>query len=290
MPHLTRRTGLLALAFAVPVVLLVTTATAAVLDSGDSAAAPQPRTSGSSQSDPSPMATAPPAGPALLLPNLRSLPAQDVFISREGGARLLRFAGILGNLGAGPLHVVPVKGSGCPDGQRVARQVTFVDHDLDGRFDRAADRRTTSRRAGCILDHPTHDHWHFDVSASYSLSRPGAPRPIVAQDKVSFCLRDNLRTDDRVPGTPRQYYGDCGRNDRQGISVGWVDVYESDLPSQFLELPEGLRGGVYCLRTAADPKSLLEETREDDNASVRALRIRGDDVSPAPRRICAGQL
>ena len=70
-----------------------------------------------------------------------------------------------------------------------------------------------------MLDHPTHDHWHFDAMASYALTVPGTALR-VARDKVSFCLRDN----ERVPSSPRvvrrSYFGECTADGPQGISPG----------------------------------------------------------------------
>jgi hypothetical protein len=225
----------------------------------------------------------PTAGPAFLLPNLRSLPAENVHIARTGDRRVLRFAGVLSNLGPGPLEVAPRESRTCPPGQRHADQVLYHDADRDGRFSRAVDRRVSLRPAGCMLDHPTHKHWHFDATASYVLSTPGATAPVAAKEKVSFCLRDNRPV---VDSPLRRHYGDCTRDRVQGITAGWADVYRASLPGQALELPAGLTDGVYCLTVTADPMRLLHEAREDDNASVRALRITGPDVTGAPPAAC----
>jgi hypothetical protein len=137
-----------------------------------------------------------------------------------------------------------------------------------------------------MLFHPTHKHWHFDATARYALTRPGSGVPISAQDKVSFCVRDSgpLR---RAAGSAPTY-GDCARDRRQGLSVGWYDRYRARLPGQSLTLPDGLPAGVYCLHTQADPNGLLRESRENDNAAVRAVRISGTQVTIAPPAACAG--
>ena len=48
-----------------------------------------------------------PRGPALLLPNMRSLKPTDLRIEVVGNERRLRFAASLANFGAGPLLVLP---------------------------------------------------------------------------------------------------------------------------------------------------------------------------------------
>lgn len=234
----------------------------------------------------------PPASPAApedpaLLPNLRSLPAEDVIIRIEDGNRVLRFAGILANVGAGPLELRPRRPSAaCPGGQHPAEQRIYQDGNSDGRYRSGADRRRATRPAGCMLAHPTHDHWHFDAMAGYALWRPGGRDPVVSKTKVSFCLRDNRRVGGMPASTPR-HYGDCeDRLDLQGISPGWADVYSNDLGGQVLDIPDRLPSGVYCLRTIADPDGLLAEADEVDNAAERAIRITGSDLRSAPAHSC----
>jgi hypothetical protein len=223
---------------------------------------------------------------APMRPNLRSLPAEDVHIESATDGRQLRFASALPNTGIGPLAVRPDDGGRCPPRQRYAAQVIYEDHAGDGRFDRGEDGIITTFPAGCMLDHPTHRHWHFDAMAGYALTKPGTSTPIASQEKVSFCLRGS-REVPRGLGPTREHYGDCGRNKVQGISPGWADVYRADLPGQMLELPDELADGQYCLHAVADPLGLLEETDEGDNAAVRSIRIAGNEVRPGDRMACA---
>lgn len=217
----------------------------------------------------------------LLLPNMRSLDAFDLQVERTGRGRVLRFAAALANLGPGPLLLLPRPGGdGCGRRRHPAVQRLHRDAGLDQRYrlgrDRPAGRAVP---VGCMLRHRAHDHWHFDAMARYSLHRAGSDRPLVARDKVSFCLRDNRR----VPGAPRvvarEHFGDCTRRTRQGISPGWVDVYSADLDGQSLRLPRGVDGDQLCLRLEADPGGVLTETDETDNSTVVGLRVRGDRVT-----------
>lgn len=228
-----------------------------------------------------------PTGPLPLLPNLRSLPPEDIFIGFPGeGGRELRFAGILANDGIGPIVMRPDEAPECPEGQRHASQLIYLDGNGDNRYDRRRDTETEIRPAGCLLFHPDHDHWHLDASARYTLIRPGARTPVVEQDKVSFCLRDS----ERLPGAEwadvPDHFGDCERDRIQGISTGWTDVYESDLDGQALALPDDLPDAVYCLRVSADPLDLLREMDESDNASAVAVRIAGDEATPVAGPAC----
>lgn len=229
----------------------------------------------------SPSTTPEPA--ADLLPNLRSLPAERISVRRtDDGGRELRFAGILANVGAGPLVVRPDHRGPCRVGQRHASQVVYGDANGNAAYDVRVDGEAYQLRAGCMLDHPTHKHWHFDAMARYSLHAPGEDRPIVENDKVSFCLRDSRRAP--VEATHPQRYRQCTRDTVQGISVGWSDVYRPALPGQELPLPDNLADATYCLVTEADPDRLLRESNENDNTAVVGVRITsaGAELVAAP--------
>ena len=219
-----------------------------------------------------------PSEPPWLLPDVRSLDARDVEIVGRGDHRRIRFAAWLGNDGPGPLVVRPRRGPGCPPGQRAAVQVLHLDRNGDGGFQRRADRARQRSPVGCMLDHPTHDHWHFDAMARYALLPRGGSEPIAERRKVSFCLRDNTRVPGSAVRQRRAYFGECTRISPQGISPGWVDVYDVDTPGQSLRLPPGMRNGVYCLTLEADPRGLLREADETDNATAVAVRITGTRV------------
>jgi hypothetical protein len=138
-----------------------------------------------------------------------------------------------------------------------------------------------------MLRHRGHDHWHFDAMAAYSLRRPNAARPLAARNKVSFCLRDNRRARGVATTARREHFGDCTAAGPQGISPGWVDVYSADLDGQWLRLPPGVDDEVVCLDLAADPRDLIREVDETDNATSVALRISGSVVRRLPAGRCA---
>lgn len=224
---------------------------------------------------------------APLLPNLQSLPPEDVLIEVADGARRLRFTSIIANTGVGPIETNPDGLLPCPPGERHASQVLYHDEDDDGRYDRSTDTTTTSRPAGCMLDHEGHSHWHFDAAAKYTLVEPRGGSPVAAADKVSFCWRDNREVPAEADPRPEQRYGDCTYDTVQGITPGWADVYSEQLDDQHLDLPTDLADGVYCLWNEADPLDLLRETDDTDNAAVTAIEITGTDVAEAPRETCA---
>jgi Lysyl oxidase len=218
---------------------------------------------------------------------MRSLQASDLQIEVVRNERRLRFAASLANFGPGPLLLLPRGRTRCPGGQHPAVQVLHRDGNADGRFQLNRDRPQSQHDVGCMLRHTGHRHWHFDAMAAYSLRRPGTARALVARDKVSFCLRDNERIRGQRVVVRREHFGRCSRNSQQGISPGWVDVYESDLAGQWLRLPGSVDNEVVCLDLVADPRRLLTETNEADNGTSVALRIDGNRVrrvNPAPCR------
>jgi len=226
----------------------------------------------------------------LLLPNARALAANKLYIADgRAGERVLRFESGLANTGKGVLEVRPNQNGNCRPKQQHASQILFRDRNRNGRFDRAVDNRVVRRDTGCMVFHPSHDHWHFEAAARYALWDPDRAREpvIVKSRKMSFCLRDTERVPDRWP-TPdyAQHYGDCHQHSPQGISIGWVDIYGSYLPGQSLRLPGAMPDDVYCLRTTVDPKDQLRESDNADNHSLRAVRIRGERLSIKPTRRC----
>jgi hypothetical protein len=278
----------LAVAIAVLAVVLVLAITVAVR-----AGAPAPQTGKTplvttpaspafSPTTPSPT----PTGPALLLPNLRSLRASDLSVEVSNGQRRLRFTASLANVGPGPLLLRPRGRSSCPAGQHSAVQVLYADTNADKVFARARDRESVRRAAGCMLHHPGHKHWHFDAMAAYSLRRPGSTDVLVSRDKVSFCLRDNRRIAGQRAVVRRAYFGRCSRTSHQGISPGWIDVYTAKLSGQWLRLPSGSGPQLLCLDLAADPLRRIAEANETDNATSVAIRVSGTTVRRVESGLC----
>jgi hypothetical protein len=237
---------------------------------------------GAQSTQPSPTSTSAsptPPGPALLMPNMRSLKPTDLQIEVVGNERRLRFAASLANFGPGPLLVLPQGRSKCPRGQHPAMQVVHRDANSDGAFQLKRDKAELRRDVGCMLHHPGHKHWHYDAMARYSLRPPGSDEALVARNKVSFCLRDNRRV--RVPAQMQvaRQFRRCTRSSQgQGVSPGWTDLYKADLNGQWLRLPKGVDGDVLCLDLEADPRGQLIETNEMDNATSIAIRVDGTKV------------
>jgi hypothetical protein len=230
--------------------------------------------------DPGASTAGAPVGPPLV-PNLRAIRARDLYIVREGGKRKLRFEAGIANVGDGPVEVRPNQNRDCPEGKRHATQVMYRDTNGNGRYDPRSETDVVRRSAGCMVFHQYHDHWHFEAASRYTLYK-AKRREVskIAQRKTSFCLLDSRRVP-KAMGTfdYAQRYGACNRRSPQGISVGWVDVYQSYLAGQAIALPPRMGDGLYCLQITVDPRKRLVETNDRDNSSLRAFYMRGDRIN-----------
>jgi hypothetical protein len=211
------------------------------------------------------------------LPDLQTLPPTDLRIAYdEAGNRLLRFTNSIVNSGPAPLEL---RGEYDEDSQ----ELTVRQH-LAG-----SDETTSEPLEGTFIYQPEHNHYHWQNFAQYELwaveTTGRLSRVILSEDKVGFCLNDDRRVADEwleenvtedleIPDSNE--YIDC-YIDRQGISVGWVDVYEYDLPGQALVINQ-IRDGVYALRSVADPDGVLIEHNRANNAAVLYFLIQDNDL------------
>ena len=228
------------------------------------------------------------------LPDLRMLKPNDLSIQKPGGTLKLRFAANVANHGVGPLEVQSEPGArtDCNNDRVVsdhyADQHIYLDTNGNGHYDPGdSGAYDTIAKVGCRHYSKSHGYWQFDDSGRYKLRREANGKVVARRTKVSFCLLDGARRYPNLPGSPDsgQYPGTCDEYSRQGLSIGWSDVYPSFLPGQALKVG-GLAKGNYCLIVTADPKNWLEETHEGNNTARRRLRLRPKErrVTPLPGR------
>ena len=107
-------------------------------------------------------------------------------------------------------------------------------------------------------------HRHHHVAGFQDFALVGGGGAIVAAHKQAFCLRDDLRTHPDV-GPPHY---DCTN---QGISAGWADLYQPQLPCQWLDVT-GVPPGAYTLRVTVNPsRAFAESDYDDDSIDVPVL-------------------
>ncbi len=136
-------------------------------------------------------------------------------------------------------------------------------------------------------------YWKFLYAARFALWRLDGDgervRLVRRGPKVSYCLRDLVRTRSRLPRSPRRrVYPACNtsagtRKVTLGTSVGWSDVYPPGYHEQWIDVT-GLRGCFDYVHTA-DPRNGIYESNERNNSATVTVRL---PFSPGPQR-CPGR-
>lgn len=209
------------------------------------------------------------AEPTLLLPDLRTLEPSGLRISRfsSDGTKLLKLTNSVWNGGFGPLELI----GGVDTGSGTQHVIQRILKD-DGEY--------SEKSIGEFVFHPGHNHWHLDSFSVYelwTLQPNGMLDQVVATSgKVSYCLRDIYRSAEaeQIDGAG---FTSCSPV-RQGLSVGWTDVYQYYLAGQSIDIT-GLKDGTYALMSIADPFNLIQESDETNNGIVIYLEIREAKVT-----------
>ena len=216
---------------------------------------------------------APATDPGLLLPDLQTLPPEELYVAVDPDAdtRELRFSTTVVNLGEGPLEMV---GTYDPASNRTLATQRIRSVDLDG---------VVEEFVGDFVYHPSHSHWHFEDFTAFELwtYRPDGTldEPVASSGNMTFCLMDTDRVSPASAGAPANAaFGGCNRG-VQGISVGWGDTYGAGLPGQELDVSD-VPDGRYALRSAADPEDRILETDDTNNTVVMYVELTGDRIEP----------
>ncbi len=205
-----------------------------------------------------------PVAPALAasdkLPDLKVAPMSGFRIERTtGGRRLLRFNGMMLNVGRGPFEIRSRRAS--------TKQPWIVDQIIyqTGGGTRRIRTNATLRYAG-----DGHNHWHVRRILSYHLwSVHGTSRDA----KIGFCFFDTNVRNLRLAGAPRSrkyVESTCGHKGslhvKNGLSVGWGDLYPANFAFQWIDV-SGLPGGTYTIRAAIDLYGQFTESSETNNCT-----------------------
>ena len=213
----------------------------------------------------------------LLCPDLRVGPAADLYVEREGrygygGGALLHAGNDIRSRGRGPMEL---------RGRRYEHSWMHADQAI-------------YRVGGGVEVFPTDARLHFysvgyEWGGSYwkvedplsmeiwSLDEGGRPlEPVRTGPKVFYCFRDLERTGGGRRSPVGPVYPACNQDPGRkrvtlGTSVGWSDIYPSDYDRQWVDV-SGLRG-CFAFVMRVDPRNLLYEEREDNNRSIRIVRL-----------------
>lgn len=226
--------------------------------------------------------------PDLLLPDLVPGQPSQLRETYRAQGRVISFTTEVGNIGDGPLLI---QGHTVTTSQGTKTQGLQVIRKRDG--------SECQRLAGYFVFHPAHFHWHFERFVGYELRKDSVDGLLVAGGtKTTFCLIDvgNLHGYGPV-NFPQQTVGNnCGPEGRQGISVGWKDIYLFNYADQYVQLdrdvPYGpVPPGAYILVNHVDPDGLLWEKDTSNNIAFTGAGVTepppaGDVVippTPTPR-------
>ncbi|MEV0901351.1 lysyl oxidase family protein [Actinoplanes sp. NPDC049802] len=220
-------------------------------------------------SRPTVLRAAPKSGPK---PDLRSLPAWGIALSREDGRWYVNFGATVWNAGSSPLVV---------DGFR--RTGTDLMDAYQYFFD-AGGKQVGSRPAGTMEwdDREGHKHWHFTDFAQYTLLKSDK-KLAVRSGKEAFCLANTDAVDYTIAGAKwrpenTSLETSCGANTvvavREVLDIGNGDTYSQDRPGQSFDVT-GLPNGVYWIQVKANPVNRLAELSTGNNTALRKIVLGG---------------
>ena len=216
-----------------------------------------------------------PSAPAVAvsdqLPDLGMAHPKDLKIEKTSGKRLLRFSSIVVNVGAGPFEV---------HGERAAGASTMTTKQRI--FDDAGGSRYVSTPAIMKFGGDGHYHWHVENLEDFELVRLDNGKLVGTGAKHGLCFFDNYRYGSSNPAYYTTSSGACGKSssDTQtimGLSAGWGDIYNWNLPDQYIDIT-GLVSGRYRLVAKADADEWFVESDNSNNVSWVKIQLKSNSV------------
>jgi hypothetical protein len=110
-----------------------------------------------------------------------------------------------------------------------------------------------------------HGHYHFNGYANYHLLNDSG-QEIGSGHKQAFCLLDLTQVDPNA--SPDAIYS-CGY---QGIQAGWADVYNRNLPCQWVDVTD-VPAGTYTLQVEVNRDHQLAESNYANNVAAVTVTI-----------------
>ncbi|MGH2357582.1 MAG: lysyl oxidase family protein, partial [Candidatus Limnocylindria bacterium] len=214
-----------------------------------------------------PVGPMPASAPALagggVLPDLAMAALRDFRIEVVGGRRLLRFTGMLVNIGQGHFEV---RGSRSDTSQPMT--MSQVIYETTARDSPIAQQFVTSAVASYAGD--GHNHWHVNEMTRYDM---WGDEGTFRGEKIGLCFLDSDPWDTGLPGHVGSYYtytmcstDPAALSNRMGVSVGWADEYEWFLAWQWIDIT-GVPAGIYTVRAKVDPYGYFLEADEGNQCA-----------------------
>ena len=209
------------------------------------------------------------------LPDLGMAHPKDLKIAKTSdGRKLLRFSSIVVNVGAGPFEV---------HGERGARASTMTTQQRI--FDSAGGSRDVPTAAIMYFGGDGHSHWHVQDLEVFELERLDNGQLVGTGAKQGFCSFDHYRYSSSGPAyyTRQTSPPACGTLSSNlqafmGLSVGWGDIYNWNLPDQYIDI-KGLTSGRYRLWATADAGNWFVESDDSNNFSWIDIQLKSNRVS-----------
>ncbi|MCI0452470.1 MAG: pre-peptidase C-terminal domain-containing protein [Candidatus Latescibacteria bacterium] len=186
----------------------------------------------------------------------------------------IRFSNGTANVGDGKFYVY---GTGVDNGDGTENIMQRIYYPGGGFIDRTA---------GQFVFHPSHNHIHVEEWCEYRvrqlLPNDGVGDIVVKGAKTSFCILDLDVYDPTLPNyDPSGQFFSCSST-VQGLSVGWIDIYDKSLSGQSIDVT-GVPAGTYWLESHADPNDdFLERDEANNTTRIKFTIGAGGSINPDP--------
>ena len=193
------------------------------------------------------------------------------------GHRLLRYTATIVNVGAGHAEVEGTRPDTSTPTMSVSQRI----------YDDAANWTDVPTGTHAFWAGDGHNHWHlFDMEAGV-LTPFSNGHQVGTSAKEGFHFADGSAFDLSLPNAPQaKQYLACGGKScnidalsvKEGISVGWGDIYASGIMFQWIDITS-VANGKYVLTVTADPHGYFQESDTTNNSATATIRITSTSVS-----------
>jgi hypothetical protein len=213
------------------------------------------------------------------LPDLAALAPFDFKIEYSStGRRLLRFATVAVNIGAGPLDLYGYDSDGVAEvGDTLRLRQRILQSDGTWR-----ERSTTATMAWAS---DGHDHFHAIDGQRFKLQTLGGST-LLNTAKTGFCFLDSYPFRSTKPSHYNSANSVCkvapNKTVPMGLSVLWGDIYKSTIAFQWIDIT-GLASGDYQIKIIVDPPwktgGRFLESNESNNRAWARIRLTKNTVT-----------
>jgi len=211
-------------------------------------------------------------------PDLAMAQLTDLRIESSGGRRRLRFTTEIVNLGDARFEV---RGTTSSANRLQKTTEQLVVEIVDGAY------KDTYVATPAVMEFDVgdgHSHWHVIDLEKYELKRSPAEGDALLKlgAKRGFCFYDYHAYRLSLSGAPASaVYNSCQANANgivtMGLSIGWGDIYYSNLAGQYVDLTD-IKDGRYRLWATADAGGWFAEKSESNNRTWVDIQLKGRTV------------